>query len=86
MHVAVNEIAKQPGLISNAEEVVYIEDRRKNQLKSILIPAKYADLLADSLKEIEYRIWLERNRKALGDSAAADFDRVEGASIAGELE
>ena len=61
MIVAVNEIAKHPKLISDANEIVYIEDKRKNELKSIVIPASYESYIHDALKEIEYQMWLQRN-------------------------
>jgi len=54
MVVAVNEIAKHPKLISDITEIVYIQDKRKNILKSIVIPASYEPYIADALKEIEY--------------------------------
>jgi len=65
MIVAVNEIAKHPRLISNASEIVYIKDKRKNTLKSIVVPARYHSYLSEALKEIEYQMWLERNRGLL---------------------
>ena len=65
MIVAVNEIAKHPRLISDIREIVYIKDKRKNELKSIVIPASYEPYLADVLKEIEYQMWLKRNKGLL---------------------
>ncbi len=65
MIVAVNEIAKHPRLISDTKEIVYIKDKRKNELKSIVIPASYEPYLADALKEIEYQMWLKRNKGLL---------------------
>ena len=65
MVVAVNEIVKHPKIISEPEEIVYIEDKRKNKLKSIVIPAQYESYLQDVLKEIEYQMWLERNKGLL---------------------
>jgi len=61
MIVAVNEIAKHPKIISDIKEIVYIHDKRKKELKSIVIPASYEPYLHDRLKEIEYQMWLERN-------------------------
>jgi len=65
MIVAVNEVVKHPKIISEADEIIYIEDKRKKQLKSIVIPAKYKPYLKDKLKEIEYQMWLERNKGLL---------------------
>ena len=65
MVVAVNEIVKNPKLISSSDEIIYIEDKRKKELKSIVIPAKYKDELEDFLKKVEYREWLERNKEGL---------------------
>ena len=65
MTVAVNEIAKHPKIISDAKEIIYIQDKRKNKLKSIVIPASYEPYLLDALKEIEYQIWLKKNKGLL---------------------
>ena len=65
MIVAVNEIAKHPKIISDAKEIVYIQDKRKNELKSIVIPASYEPYLHDVLEEIEYQICLKRNKGLL---------------------
>ena len=78
MTVAVNEIAKHPKIISEPKEIVYIEDKRKNEIKSIVIPARFESLLRDALKEIEYRIWLERNRGLLESGHPEILDNVAG--------
>ena len=65
MIVAVNEIAKHPKIISDTDEIVYVQDKRKNELKSIVIPASYEPYLYDALKEIEYQMWLKRNQGLL---------------------
>ena len=65
MIVAVNEIAKHPKLISDIHEIIYIQDKRKNELKSIVIPASYEPYLHDLLKEIEYQMWLNQNEGLL---------------------
>jgi len=65
MIVAVNEIAKHPKILTNINEIVYIQDKRKNELKSIVIPASYESYIADALKEIEYQMWLKRNNGLL---------------------
>ena len=65
MTVAVNEIAKHPKIVSDVHEIIYIEDKRKNKLKSIVIPASYEPYLRDSLKEIEYQMWLKKNQGLL---------------------
>ncbi len=76
MTVAVNEIAKHPKIVSEPKEIVYIEDKRKNEIKSIVIPARFESLLCDALKEIEYRIWLERNRGLLESGHPEILDNV----------
>lgn len=78
MTVAVNEIAKHPKIVSEPKEIVYIEDKRKNEIKSIVIPARFESLLRDALKEIEYRIWLERNRGLLESAHPEILDNVAG--------
>ena len=78
MTVAVNEISKHPKIVSEPKEIVYIEDKRKNEVKSIVIPARFESLLHDALKEIEYRIWLERNRGLLDSEHPEILENVVG--------
>lgn len=68
MIVAVNEIVKRPRLLSSPDEIVYIEDKRKHEIKSVIIPAQYISSIKDALKKIEYEIWLKRNEAGLMES------------------
>jgi len=74
MILAVNEIAKRPKLISDIEDIIYIKDKRKDILKSVVIPAKYIDMLKDKLEEIEYELWLKKNEKGLMRDMNGLFD------------
>jgi len=78
MIVAVNEIAKHPKIISNADEIVYVQDKRKNELKSIVIPASYEPFLHEALKEVEYQIWLKHNQGLLNSEHPEILDNVVG--------
>ncbi len=78
MIVAVNEIAKHPKLISDINEVVYVQDKRKKELKSIVIPASYEPYLHEALKEIEYQMWLKRNEGLLNNKHPEILEDVVG--------
>ena len=78
MIVAVNEIAKHPKIISDADEIVYVQDKRKNELKSIVIPASYEPYLHDALKEVEYQMWLKRNQGLLNQEHPEILENVVG--------
>jgi len=78
MIVAVNEIAKHPKIISDANEIIYVQDKRKNELKSIVIPASYEPYLNNTLKEIEYQIWLKRNQGLLSSKHPEILENVVG--------
>ena len=78
MIVAVNEIAKHPKLISDITEIVYIQDKRKKELKSIVIPASYEPYIADALKEIEYQMWLTRNKGLLESEHPEALENIVG--------
>lgn len=67
MIVAVNEVAKTPKILSTLEDILYIKDKRKNELKSVVIPAKYLELIQDKIEIIEYQMWKEKNKKALSE-------------------
>ena len=76
MIVAVNEIAKKPSIISDLKDVVYIKDKRKDELKSIVIPARYLDFIKDKLEDIEYELWLKKNEKGLSQDLNKLFDEA----------
>ncbi len=76
MIVAINEIAKNPKIINNPNEIVYVEDKRKHELKSIVIPAIYKDEIEDAIKVIEYKMWLKRNKKGLSTKHPDFLDDV----------
>ena len=78
MIIAINEIAKHPKLISDINEVVYVHDKRKKELKSIVIPASYEPYLHDTLKEVEYQMWLKRNKGLLGNKHPEILEDVVG--------
>ncbi len=78
MIVAVNEIAKHPKIISDADEIIYVHDKRKNELKSIVIPASYEPYLHDALKEVEYKMWLKRNQGLLNSKHPEILENVVG--------
>jgi hypothetical protein len=76
MIVAVNEIAKHPKIISDSNEIIYIQDKRKKELKSIVIPASYEPYLHDALKEVEYQMWLKRNQGLLNSEHPEILENV----------
>lgn len=76
MEVAINEIAKKPKLLSDMEEIIYIKDKRKDLLKSIVIPAEYLDMIKEKIEDIEYKMWLKKNEKGLAQGLDGLFDEA----------
>ena len=64
-----SDILRKPALLSS-DEVLYIEDGRKHQLKSVLIPADLYELVRE---QIEAELYLKRNAKALNQQAYSEF-------------
>ena len=77
MTVAVGDIAKNLKLITDSDEIVYIEDKRKHQIKSIVIPADYSEDLQKMIEELEYKKFKERNR-SLGTLENSDNTLLDG--------
>lgn len=73
MHIAMNEVLRKPALLGTVDDILYLEDKRKSELKSIVIPARFLPDIQSVLTEIEYRLWQERNAKALAQTAV-EFD------------
>lgn len=70
MQLAMNDVLRKPALLSITDDVLYLQDKRKSELKSIVIPARFLPNIQAALSEIEYFLWQERNAKALAQSAA----------------
>lgn len=73
MQLAMNDVLRKPALLSITDDVLYLQDKRKSELKSIVIPARFLPNIQAALSEIEYCLWQERNAKALAQSAS-EFD------------
>ncbi len=77
MVIAVNEIVKNPSLVSNPKEITYVEDKRSKKLKSIIIPAKYKEDFEEFLKEKELKEWMDRNKGLIEyEKDKPDFSEV----------
>jgi hypothetical protein len=75
--IGIAEISKNPSLF-NQDEIMDIIDKKSKKEKFIAIPAKYRPLLEETIREIEYRQWLEKNAKALGADETSEFEEVYG--------
>ncbi len=77
MVIAVNEIVKNPSLVSNPKEITYVEDKRSKKLKSIIIPAKYKEEFEEFLKEKKFKEWMKKNRGLIEyEKDKPDFSEV----------
>lgn len=74
--VSTSEIVKKPRLISAPDDITLIEDARKHEPRSVLLPY---DLYLRIKEKIEDEIYLYNNAKAL----SAVFDEPE--EVIGEL-
>jgi hypothetical protein len=77
MYLAMNDVLRKPSLLSCVTDVLYLEDKRKSEIKSIVIPARFLSMLQAPLAEIEYLLWQERNALAL-QQGATEFDEFAG--------
>ena len=73
MQLAMNDVLRKPALLGITDDVLYLQDKRKSELKSIVIPARFLPKIQAVLTEIEYQLWQERNAKAMAQSAN-EFD------------
>jgi len=83
MQLAMNDVLRKPALLGITDDVLYLQDKRKSELKSIVIPARFLPNIQAVLTEIEYCLWQERNAKAMAQSAS-DFDDLSSASDIGQ--
>ncbi len=63
--VGISDISRNPALF-NRDEIFEIVDKKS---KYIAIPSHYKPLLEKVIEEIEYRRWLEKNRKAFQEAS-----------------
>jgi post-segregation antitoxin (ccd killing protein) len=78
-----NDVLRKPALLGITDDVLYLQDKRKSELKSIVIPARFLPNIQAVLTEIEYCLWQERNAKAMAQSAS-EFDDLSSASDIGQ--
>jgi post-segregation antitoxin (ccd killing protein) len=83
MQLAMNDVLRKPALLGITDDVLYLQDKRKSELKSIVIPARFLPNIQAALTEIEYCLWQERNAKAMAQSAS-EFDDLSSASDIGQ--
>lgn len=83
MQLAMNDVLRKPALLGITDDVLYLQDKRKSELKSIVIPARFLPNIQAVLTEIEYCLWQERNAKAMAQSAS-EFDDLSSASDIGQ--
>jgi hypothetical protein len=83
MQLAMNDVLRKPALLGITDDVLYLQDKRKSELKSIVIPARFLPNIQAVLTEIEYCLWQERNAKAMAQSAS-EFDDLSSASDVGQ--
>jgi len=59
MTIDTNQIKDNINIFDKAKDIVYIKDEKNNELKSVVIPAQYIDIIKDELKTIESKISTE---------------------------
>jgi len=76
-HITVSDVVKRPSIVTNATEVVLIEDAKRNIAKSVVIPyAIYRKLQ----KRLEEELYLLENARALDSDSYNDFLEIEEAA------
>ncbi|MGE4295996.1 MAG: hypothetical protein AB7E49_09875 [Campylobacterales bacterium] len=72
--VSTSDIVRKPALISHPSQITLVQDARKNEPRSVVLP--YA--LYEKLRQkIEDELYLAENAKALGVEAQAEFEQIE---------
>ena len=63
--VSISEISKKPSILDDIDDVVEIVNKKTNEVKGVFISAKDLPFIKDMIEELEYRKWLNRNKKGL---------------------
>jgi coenzyme F420-reducing hydrogenase alpha subunit len=65
VQIGIAEINKTPSIIDKLDDVAQIVNKKTKDIKGFFIPIEYKDLIEDSIKEIEYRKFLQRNKNLI---------------------
>ena len=76
-HITVSDVVKRPSIVTNATEVVLIEDAKHNIAKSVVIPYAIYRKLQNRLEE---ELYLLENARALDSDSYNDFLEIEEAA------
>jgi len=69
-----SDVIKKPSYITNPKEITFIEDVKKHIKKSVVIPYELYETLKE---EIEDKLYLLENQKALSKEAYSEFLEIE---------
>lgn len=72
--VSTSDIVRKPRLISHPSQVTLVEDGRKHEPRSVVLPYALYERLR---QQIEDEIYLSENAKALGAQAQEEFEAIE---------
>ena len=67
--ISISEISKKPSVLDSIDGVVEIVNKKSNEVKGVFISAKDLPYIKDVIEELEYKRWLNRNKKGLEASA-----------------
>jgi len=70
--ISSSDVIKNPSLVTNPKDLTVIEDVKKKLTKSVVIPYEIYKKIKE---DIEYRLWLERN-KGLLKNAPKDLEGI----------
>ena len=77
-----SDVVKKPSFVTNPKDITFIEDAKKQIIKSVVLPYS----LYEKIKEqIEDELYLTQNKKALSQKAKEEFEMIEEAYIEDNL-
>ncbi|MRI83662.1 MAG: hypothetical protein C6I00_04505 [Nitratiruptor sp.] len=63
VEISISELSKHPKILDELTEIAKVVNKKEGKIKGVFIPLKDFESIRTILEEIEYRQWIERNKK-----------------------
>ena len=72
LQIGIADINKKPSIIDNLDDIAQIVNKKTKVIKGYFIPFEYSDMIKDTIEEIEYQKFKQRNKNMISSSQADD--------------
>ena len=72
LQIGIADINKKPSIIDTLDDIAQIVNKKTKVIKGYFIPYEYRDMIKNTIEEIEYQKFKQRNKNMINSSQADD--------------